>query len=147
MMGADAMNTAMITNITSNTVNIVFNYLLIGGHCGFPALGIHGAAFATVLGTVVACIMSLISISRGEHFVSLRYVFRERIRPAFTSLKQLIRVGYSVFFEQILMRTGFMLTAIMAADQGTAAMAAHQVGMNIMGLTFSFGDCRRRQLR
>lgn len=33
-----------------------------------------------------------------------------------------------------------MLTAIMAADQGTAAMAAHQVGMNIMGLSFSFGD-------
>ena len=38
------------------------------------------------------------------------------------------------------MRIGFMLTAIMAANQGTAAMAAHQVGMNIMGLSFSFGD-------
>ena len=38
------------------------------------------------------------------------------------------------------MRIGFMFTAVMAADQGTAAMAAHQVGMNIMGLTFSFGD-------
>lgn len=33
-----------------------------------------------------------------------------------------------------------MLTAIMAAKQGTDAMAAHQVGMNIMGLSFSFGD-------
>ncbi len=138
--GAGYTRITMITNITSNTVNIVFNYLLIGGHCGFPAMGIHGAAFATVLGTVVACIMSLVSISRGEHFVSLRYVVCERIKPALTSLKQLIRVGYSVFFEQILMRIGFMLTAIMAANQGTAAMAAHQVGMNIMGLTFSFGD-------
>ena len=38
------------------------------------------------------------------------------------------------------MRIGFMMTALMAADQGTAAMAAHQVGMNIMGLSFSFGD-------
>jgi Na+-driven multidrug efflux pump len=33
-----------------------------------------------------------------------------------------------------------MLTAVMAAHQGTDAMAAHQVGMNIMGLSFSFGD-------
>ena len=33
-----------------------------------------------------------------------------------------------------------MLTAIMAADQGTDAMAAHQVGMNIMALSFAFGD-------
>jgi len=38
------------------------------------------------------------------------------------------------------MRIGFMLTSVMAADQGTYAMAAHQVGMNIMGLTFAFGD-------
>jgi len=38
------------------------------------------------------------------------------------------------------MRIGFMATAIMAAKQGNDAMAAHQVGMNIMGLTFSFGD-------
>ena len=38
------------------------------------------------------------------------------------------------------MRIGFMLTAIMAANQGTDAMAAHQVGMNIMSLSFAFGD-------
>lgn len=138
--GAGYTRITMITNITSNTVNIIFNYLLIGGHCGFPALGIYGAAIATVFGTFVACVMSIISISRGEHFVSLRYVLAEKIRPAFLAFKQLVGVGYPVFFEQILMRIGFMLTAIMAAKQGTAAMAAHQVGMNIMGLTFSFGD-------
>ena len=56
------------------------------------------------------------------------------------SLLHLVKVGYSVFFEQLLMRIGFMLTAIMAARQGTNAMAAHQVGMNIMALSFSFGD-------
>ena len=38
------------------------------------------------------------------------------------------------------MRVGFMATAIMAADMGTYEMAAHQVGMNIMGLSFAFGD-------
>ena len=42
--------------------------------------------------------------------------------------------------QQLLMRIGFMATALMAANQGTEAMAAHQVGMNIMGLSFSFGD-------
>ncbi|MBP5384917.1 MAG: MATE family efflux transporter [Lachnospiraceae bacterium] len=138
--GAGHTRITMITNITSNTVNIVFNYLLIGGHLGFPKLGIYGAAIATVFGTLVACIMSIVSVSKGRYFVSLSYIIQEKIRPAFVCLKQLVRVGYSVFFEQILMRIGFMLTAIMAANQGTEAMAAHQVGMNIMGLTFSFGD-------
>ena len=130
----------MRTNITSNTINIIFNYFLINGHCGFPALGIMGAALATVLGTVVSCIMSIISIMKPSGFVSIPYIIKEKIRPTMRAFKNIVHVGYSVFFEQILMRIGFMATAIMAAKQGNAAMAAHQVGMNIMGLSFSFGD-------
>ena len=138
--GAGNTKITMRTNVTSNTVNIIFNYLLIGGHFGFPALGIRGAALATVLGTVVASVMSVISILKSDGFISLPYIIKNRIYPAWQSFLNLIRVGYSVFFEQLLMRVGFMLTAIMAANQGTDAMAAHQVGMNIMGLSFSFGD-------
>ena len=51
--GAGNTRITMRTNLVSNTVNIIFNYLLIQGHFGFPALGIRGAALATVLGTVV----------------------------------------------------------------------------------------------
>ena len=138
--GAGNTKITMRTNVTSNTVNIIFNYLLIGGHFGFPALGIRGAALATVLGTVVASVMSVFSILKPDGFISLPYIMKNRIFPAVNSFLNLLRVGYSVFFEQILMRIGFMLTAIMAADQGTDAMAAHQIGMNIMGLSFSFGD-------
>ena len=43
---------AMRTNMISNGVNIVFNYLLIEGHFGFPALCVRGAAIATVIGSV-----------------------------------------------------------------------------------------------
>ena len=138
--GAGNTKITMRTNVTSNTVNIIFNYLLIGGHFGFPALGIHGAALATVLGTVVASVMSFLSIMKPDGFISVPYIIKSKIYPAARSFVNLIHVGYSVFFEQILMRIGFMLTAIMAAKQGTDAMAAHQVGMNIMGLSFSFGD-------
>ena len=138
--GAGNTKITMSTNVTSNTINIIFNYLLIGGHFGFPALGIHGAALATVLGTVVASVMSVLSILKPDGFISIPYILKNKIWPAARTLHNLIHVGYSVFFEQILMRIGFMMTAIMAAKQGTDAMAAHQVGMNIMGLSFSFGD-------
>lgn len=138
--GAGNTRITMRTNLVSNTVNIIFNYLLIQGHFGFPALGIWGAALATVLGTVVSSIMSVLSVWKKDNFVSIPLILIEKIKPSFEALKNIIKVGYSVFAEQVLMRIGFMLTAIMAADQGTAAMAAHQVGMNIMGLSFSFGD-------
>lgn len=138
--GAGNTKITMRTNMTSNTINIIFNYLLIGGHFGFPALGIQGAALATVLGTVVASIMSIASIMKKDCFISIPYLIEHRVKPAFSAFRSLVRVGYSVFFEQLLMRIGFMMTAVMAADQGTDAMAAHQVGMNIMSLSFSFGD-------
>lgn len=138
--GAGNTRITMRTNLVSNTVNIIFNYLLIQGHFGFPALGIRGAALATVLGTVVSSIMSVLSVWKKDNFVSIPLILMEKIKPSFEALKNIIKVGYSVFAEQVLMRIGFMMTAIMAADQGTAAMAAHQVGMNIMGLSFSFGD-------
>lgn len=138
--GAGNTKITMRTNVTSNVVNVIFNYLLIGGHFGFPALGVRGAAIATVLGTIVSCFMSIGSLFEKDCFVSIPYIIKNKITPALSGFKDLIKVGYSVFFEQMLMRIGFMLTAIMAADQGTYQMAAHQVGMNIMGLSFSFGD-------
>lgn len=138
--GAGNTRITMRTNVTSNLVNIVFNYLLIGGNFGFPALGIKGAAIATVLGTVVASIMSVLSLFEKDCFVSIPYIIRNKIRPAVSAFQSLVKVGYSVFFEQMLMRIGFMATSIMAAKMGTAQMAAHQVGMNIMSLSFSFGD-------
>lgn len=131
---------AMRTNIVSNVVNIIANYLLIQGHLGFPALGIAGAAIATVFGTVIACIMSFASLFRRDGFVSIYYIMEQQIRPALEPVISIIKLGFSVFIEQILMRVGFMSTAMMAAKMGTNALAAHQVGMNILGLTFSFGD-------
>lgn len=138
--GAGNTVIAMHTNLISNIVNVIGNYLLIQGHFGFPALGIHGAALATVFGTVVACIISIVSLFKKDGFVSIPYIIAEKIKPVAGAFVNIVKVGYSVFIEQILMRIGFMSTAMMAADMGMVPMAAHQVGMNILGLTFSFGD-------
>ena len=138
--GSGNTKITMRTNMVSNTINVIGNYLLIGGHLGFPALGVHGAAIATVFGSFVAAIMSIASILEKDTFVSIPYIIENRIRPAWDAFKNVVHVGYSIFFEQLLMRIGFMATALMAANQGTEAMAAHQVSMNLMGLAFSFGD-------
>ena len=138
--GSGNTKITMRTNIVSNTLNVFGNWVLIGGHLGFPALGVRGAALATVFGSLVASVMSVLSILGKDTFISIPYIIRERIRPACNSFQNIIHVGYSIFFEQLLMRIGFMATALMAANQGTEAMAAHQVSMNLMGLAFSFGD-------
>lgn len=138
--GAGNTRIAMTTNVTSSVVNVVFNYLLIGGHLGFPAMGVTGAALATVMGTVVACGMSIASLCRKDGFLSIRFCLEKKIRPSGEPLHAMVKIGSSIFTEQVLMRIGFTATAVMAADMGTDAMAAHQVGMNLLSLSFSFGD-------
>lgn len=138
--GSGNTKIAMKTNLTSNLVNILFNFLLIEGRFGFPAWGIKGAAIATVIGTAVACVMSILSLFRKESFVGIAFILERKIRAGFASFKQIFGLASTVFLEQILLRIGFMMVSMMAANLGTRAFAAHQVGMNIMSLSFSFGD-------
>ena len=130
---------AMRTNLASNFVNIIFNYLLIGGKFGFPALGVAGAAIATVLGTMVAFVMSIYSISHSDGFLYIKS-FKKNLNIDKNSLKSLFSVGSSSFVEQIFMRTGFLLYSLIIANLGTSAFAAHQIGMNIINISFSLGD-------
>lgn len=138
--GAGNTKIAMRTNVTSNVVNMIGNYLLIQGNCGFPELGIAGAAIATVFGTFVACIMSIASLFPRDNFVNIPYIVREKVRITLEPAKNMAKIASSVFLEQIFMRIGFLSVALMVARLGTDAFAAHQVGMNIMNLSFSFGD-------
>lgn len=138
--GAGNTKIAMRTNVTANVVNMIGNYLLIGGNFGFPKLGIRGAAYATVFGTVIGCGMSIASVLPKDSFVSLPYIMENKVKPAVNTFRSMVKIGSNIFAEQVLMRAGFMSVAVMAAKLGTDAFAAHQVGMNVMSLSFSFGD-------
>lgn len=138
--GAGNTKIAMKTNVTANAVNMIGNYLLIQGNFGFPALGIRGAAIATVFGTMVACCMSIASLMKEDNFVSLIYMVKAKVKLTMEPVYSMVRIGSNIFIEQLLMRVGFMSVAVMAAKLGTDAFAAHQVGMNVMSLSFSFGD-------
>ena len=138
--GSGNTRIAMTTNVTSSIINIVFNYLLIGGHFGFPRLELRGAAIATVLGTVVACGMSLRSLFRKDSYVSIPYILEHKVKPRFETVQSIVRLGWNMLLENLAMRVGFLYTALIAARLGTDAFAAHQVGMNFLSLAFSFGD-------
>ncbi len=138
--GSGNTRISMTTNITSSIVNICFNYLLIGGHFGFPALGIRGAAIATVLGTVVAAAMAVGSLYKQESYVRIPLMLGEKLRSTRQVRSQIYRLAVNTAAENLAMRVGFVATAMLAARLGTDEFAAHNVGMNILGLGFSFAD-------
>lgn len=136
--GAGNTRIAMVTNITSNAVNVIFNYLLIGGNLGFPALGVKGAAIATVIGMFCAFVLSVLSIFRRDSFIDIRATkgwIADKLSRA-----SMMKVGSSAFVEQICLRVGFVLFQMTVARLGTYELAAHQIGMNMMSMSFSIGD-------
>ena len=138
--GSGNTRLSMTTNLTSSAVNVLFNYLLIEGHLGFPAWGIRGAAVATVLGTVVSAAMAVFSLFRPNSYVRIPEMISRKMRATRESLRAIWRLAYNSSLENIAMRIGFLATALLAARLGTDEFAAHNIGMNILGLGFSFAD-------
>ncbi len=138
--GSGNTRLSMTTNLTSSVVNVIFNYLLIEGHLGFPALGIRGAAIATVLGTVVSAGMAVFSLYRHGSYVSIPLIRGRHLRPTGSSLRAIWKIAYNTSLENIAARVGFLATAMVAARLGTDEFAAHNIGMNLLSLGFSFAD-------
>lgn len=129
---------SMRTNLTANGINIVFNYLLIGGNLGFPRLGVRGAAIATVLGFAVGFVMSLMSVLHTDSFLSLRTHGSWRFERE--TLQPMWKVCSSALVEQMCMRFGFFIYVKIVATLGTIAFATHQICMNVFSISFSVGD-------
>lgn len=138
--GSGNTQIAFTTNVVSSIVNICFNFLLINGNFGFPKMGVAGAALATVIGTIVAAIMSVSSLFRRSSYMSFRLIVRDKLHFAKDIFKEILGLGSNIFVENIAARIGFLVTAITAAKLGTDQFAAHNVGMNLLSLSFSFGD-------
>ena len=136
--GAGNTRISMTTNMTANIVNCIFNALLINGLLFFPKMGVTGAAIATLMGNITACVMSIYSVSHKDRFLHLRITSLFHFDRV--NLGLIGRIASSAAVEQVFMRFGFFMTAKLVADLGTIDFATHTICMNICTLSFCFGD-------
>lgn len=127
----------MVTNITANLVNVFLNYCLIGGHLGFPALGVRGAAIATVSGTAVSCLIAFLFATRRNGYIRFRL---KGIRFEKRTMSGLVRVGSSSMAESAALRVGFFINTRMIADIGADALTAYTIVQQVTSLSFTIGD-------
>ena len=66
--GVGNTSAAMVVMLTSNAINIGFNYLLIYGKCGFPEMGAAGAGLATLISRICMPLMMLAYFLRDVSF-------------------------------------------------------------------------------
>ena len=143
--GAGNTRISMYTNITANTINLVFNYLLINGNFGFPRLMVAGAAIATVMGNFVMFVICVLNVTVGakeDRFLKLKFKI-SNLRLRAEALKGVANVSLSAFVEQICMRIGFFAYARLVAglDSPTVpALATYTICMTFQNMSFTFGD-------
>ncbi len=129
---------SMKTNVMANIFNLIFDYLLINGVLGFPKLGVKGAAIATVIGSVVAFLMSVKSLIVKDEFLELK--LKSNWKFDRKTISTLFNISGSAAIEQIFMRIGFFSYAKIVASLGTVAFAVHQSCMNMIDISFYCGE-------
>jgi putative MATE family efflux protein len=125
--------TPMYVKITSIVLNIILNYLLIFGHYGFPALGVTGAAIATVIVNILEfMVYGFLYLNRKTPFVPMFHLSQ-------SILKRALKVGVPASIERSLTFASFMLFTAIIAQYGTEALAGYQIGLRIEGIAFMPG--------
>lgn len=76
----------MIATIVAVLVNLVLNFVLIFGHLGFPAMGIEGAAIATVIARFIECFILILRAHSNKE----KYPFIRGMLTRFTFTPSLI---------------------------------------------------------
>ncbi len=131
----------MYVNTASNVVNVIFNYLLIGGNMGFPRLEVAGAAYSTALGFCVGFALCLFTVTGRRSSGGFLHLSRhDDWKIDRESMGCIVKMGEGAMLEQIALRFGFFVYARMVAGLGTLAFAAHQICLKFLNLSFTFGD-------
>ncbi len=136
--GTSNTRIAFTTSAVVNIVNVILNYLLIGGNFGFPALGIRGAAIATMFGNIAGLFVAILSLCKRNGYLKLD--IKRFFKKGTGMLRPVWQVSSGAAVEQLLIRFGFFTFAKIVAGLGTDSFAAHQIGMNIVSLSFACGD-------
>jgi MATE family multidrug resistance protein len=135
LQGIGHVRPVMFTLISANLINWLFNWLLILGHWGFPALGVVGSALSTCLARVYMALVLAACIWWFERKTKPGFGNLLR-RPDWTRIRLLIRIGLPAA-TQILLEVGaFGAAAVLAGRLNPVALASHQIALNCAAVAF-----------
>ncbi|HEV2853778.1 MAG TPA: MATE family efflux transporter [Thermoanaerobaculia bacterium] len=124
---------AAVAIVLGNGVNAGLNWILIFGHLGAPALGVRGSALST-------------SAARWVMFLYLLAASRRTLAPwwrgftaeaaALRSYLVMLRIGVPIGLHNSVELLIFDVTAVLIGRMGVAALAGHQIALNLASLSF-----------
>ncbi len=117
----------MKAGIVAIFINLILNYVLIFGHFGAPAMGVEGAALATVISRYVEC--AIVVIWTHRHSIEVPFIIGayRTLKVPSELVKRIITKGMPLLANEFLWSAGMAMLTQRYAMRGLAVVA----GLNI----------------
>jgi MATE family multidrug resistance protein len=135
LQGMGVVRPVMIALFAANAANVFINWVLIFGKLGAPAMGVRGAAWATVVSRVVMAgyLFAVIVVRERGRKPGL---FETPIEIRAAWLTRLFRLGFPAAMQITLEVGVFAAASALAGRLQPAALAAHQIALNIAACAY-----------
>ena len=139
MFRAFFVGTTQTKTLTLNSVimvlsNVVFNYILVFGKFGFPALGIAGAAIGSSLAELVSVVFFILYTYRRVDLV--KYGLVHPVRYSWCKLRRMLDVSFWTMIQNFISLSTWFLFFLFVEHLGERALAVINVVRNISGIPF-----------
>jgi len=132
----------MIVSAVSLVANTILNYLLIFGNLGFPAMGVRGAALATLMSRAIEVSLLLWVIYRKGDVLAAKV--HELLDLSYEFVSKFFKTTTPVILNEGLWSLGMVMYSIAYARIGTGAIASIQIANTVqnifMGITMGLGN-------
>jgi len=129
MRGIGDVKTPMYIIFGTVILNLLLDPLFIFGYGFIPALGVAGAAMASVGTEALSALVGLILLLTGKHQIQLHL---SDLKPDFPLLKKMFSLGLPASIGQSTRALGMNLMTFLIASFGTLNLAAYGIGSRVL---------------
>jgi MATE family multidrug resistance protein len=148
MQSMNMVKPVMFALVTANLVNALFNWLLIYGKWGFPAMGTVGSGWSTAIARTYMAIV-LIGYLLWYDYRHHTQLLETPVEIDFPRIRKLIALGIPAAMQFTLESGVFAVVTAMSAKLGAVPLASHQIALNTVALTYMvpLGICSAAAVR
>ncbi len=124
----------MKASLLALTINLCLNYVLIYGKLGFPAMGVRGAALATIIARFAECAAIVAWTHTHRYLCPFVQGLYRRFHIPWSLAKNILLRGTPLLVNEMIWSVGMTMLAQSYSTRGLAAVAAQNISSTISNL-------------